>query len=115
MIKKILLSLSCALAISSFGAQASGKWHTSKLHTVYPTSQGGFVLTFKTNAPDCSQTVNSAHKYHYVEVNKHSMTMEGANKIYSLALMAAASNKSMSFFYDSTSDKCYINRAYVQF
>ncbi|KAF7785874.1 hypothetical protein PRUB_a0272 [Pseudoalteromonas rubra] len=115
MIKKTLLSLGCILALSSFGAHASGKWHTSKVNSVYPTSQGGFVLTFKSNAPDCSQAINAANKYHYVEVNKHSMTMEGANKIYSLALMAAASGRAMSFYYDSSNDKCYINRAYVQF
>lgn len=115
MIKKTLLSLGCIIALSSFGAHASGKWHTSKIHTVYPTSKGGFVLTFKDNAPDCAPSTSTPNKYHYVEADKNGMTMEGANKIYSLALLAAASGKAMSFFYDSASNMCYINRANVLF
>ncbi|MCG7534892.1 hypothetical protein [Pseudoalteromonas sp. OOF1S-7] len=115
MIKKILLSFSCVLAASSFAASASAKWHNSKIDTLYPLSKGGFVIAFETNAPDCSQAVNISNKYHYVEVDQNGMTQEGANKIYSLALMAAASGKSLTVNYDSATDKCYINRAYVKF
>ncbi|WP_125717547.1 response regulator receiver protein [Pseudoalteromonas rubra] len=113
MTKNVLSAL--VMSALSFGANASGKWHESKIHTLYPTSSGGFVITFKSNAPDCAPNTTAENKYHYVEAGKNAMTPEGVDKVYSLALMAAASDKSISIFYDSTSSMCYVNRAYVKF
>lgn len=92
---------------------AEGKWHNSTIKRVYPTADGGFVLTFTNSSPDCP--ANSAEKYHYVKDGNNGMTKEGANKIYSLALAAAAQDIPVNFYFDNGTADCFINRMYVDF
>ena len=106
--KKCIL-VSIIFAFSSL-VQAA-KWHKEYISMVYPLSNGNFVLTFKSFPEECS----NSSKYFYVEVGKNGMTIEGANKVYSLALTAASTNKQLSINYDETSSLCHINRAYIVF
>ena len=97
----------------SLAVQADNKWHDSTIKTIYPTADGGFVLILDTDSSNCPQT--AVGKYHYVTVGDNSMTTEGANKIYSLALMAAATDKVVNIYFNDATNRCAINRMHVSF
>jgi len=99
------------LAFFAFQVSAADKWHSSLIQSVYPLADGGIVLTFKTPAPDCTRS----DKYHYILVGQFGVTQEGLNNMLSIVLTAAATGKEVNIFYDTTSDKCAINRLNVQF
>ena len=105
--KKII---SIFLLLVSMSATAE-KWHTGEIKMIYPLNNGGFVLTFKNHPQECA----SPSQYFYTKVGERGITNEGANNIYSLALMAATSGKEVAINYDDTSESCFINRAYVVF
>lgn len=90
---------------------AEFRWHESEIRRIYPTADGGFVLTFKGNAQECAHS--NAEKYHYVLDGHAGMTKDGANKMYALALSAAAMGKKVSINYDDSTPDCYINRMFV--
>ena len=101
--------LSCFVISNSF----AGTWHNSTIKSVYPLANGNFILTLAEDSQQCAST-NTPH-YYYVEVGEHSITAEAALKIYSAALTAAASGKSVDFYFDESSPKCNINRVRVLF
>ena len=94
----------------SLSSKAS-TWHNDHVLRIYPHANGNFVITFK-NPPD--SCINGS-KYFYVNVGSNSMTAEGADKIYSLALTAATTGKKLRVNFDETSNSCAVNRAYVSF
>jgi hypothetical protein len=95
----------------SVSATAAESWHTSTIKWVYPFADGTFVLTFETNAADCTNA--NPNKYHYVTFNQNGMTEEGAKKLYAAALMALATDKTVTVAFDNASYGCYINRLIV--
>lgn len=99
----ILFSLS---VLSQAGDDA---WHGEKVSMLYPLANGDFVISFANFPTDCT----NSSKYMYVKVGARGMTLEGANKLYSLAMMAFASGKALSVNYLKTSPTCDINRMYV--
>jgi len=90
---------------------AASTWFTSKIKRVYPLGSGEVVIVFTNNSPACTNN----DQYHRISSGANGMTKEGVDKIYSLALTAASTNKKMTINFDETSSLCYINRAYVVF
>jgi hypothetical protein len=88
---------------------SADKWHSDNITMIYPQANGSFVLTFTAPPTDCT----NGSKYFYTEIGQRNMTIEGANKIYSLAMMAISMGKKLSVNYDENSNGCYINRAYI--
>lgn len=88
---------------------SADKWHSENIKMIYPLANGSFVLTFASFPADCT----NGSKYFYTEVGQRNMTIEGASKIYSLAMMAMSTGKKLTVNYDENSTNCYINRAYV--
>lgn len=105
--KHLLLISSLLLSMTA----SADMWYSGKLKMVYPLASGSFVLTFQTSPPECT---NSSH-YFYTEVGQRSVTIEGSNKMYSLALVAASGDKKLTVNYDETSSNCYINRMYIDY
>ncbi|MET1256384.1 hypothetical protein [Aliikangiella maris] len=103
--KFVLIFFMLAISLNA----SADKWHTDTIKMIYPLADGGFVLTFATFPTECT----NGSKYFYTEIGQRSMTIEGANKIYSLAMMAMSTGKKLSINYDENSSSCYINRAYV--
>lgn len=100
------------LVFSLFSSSAfAGVWHIDSVNSIYPLANGDFVVTFK-NPPD--SCINES-KYFYVKVGSNSMTQEGSEKIYSLAMTAATTGKKLKVYFDETSSLCHVNRAQVSF
>lgn len=98
------------IGVMSLSAVADA-WHNDFIQRIYPLANGSFVLTFKNPPENCS----NSSKYFYVTVGSNGMTQEGAEKIYSLAMIAATTGKSFKINFDETTNTCLINRASVSF
>ena len=88
-------------------------WLSSKVKSVYPLSNGDFIILFQENSPACTSSEPS--HYYYVSVGQNGVTLEGSKKIYSAALTAGASGKSLVIAFDDSTANCFINRASVHF
>lgn len=97
------------LVLSS--ASFASTWHADNIKRIYPLANGQFVITFATPHESCTND----SKYFYVKVGANGMTQEGADNIYSLAMLAASTGKTIKVNFDETSNTCDINRAYVNF
>ncbi|MFA0813629.1 response regulator receiver protein [Microbulbifer epialgicus] len=97
----------------SLSATAEQATYTSTISKVYPLADGGFIVAFKEDSPNCPR--NLTPKYHSVEVGKNGVTQEGLNLIFSAALAAGASGKPVTIVFDGSSENCYINRLSVNF
>lgn len=104
----ILLLASYALPAA---AQAAEVWHTASIRSVYPLSDGSFVLTFETNAPACSNP--NPYKYHHITPTQNGMTEEGAKKVYAAALVAKAASLPVQINFDDSTNLCYVNRMWL--
>jgi hypothetical protein len=93
------------LLLAGGEAQAES-WHTSKIKNVYPLGDGSFVLIFVDSAAACS----NQGKYHYVSAGAYGVNAEGVKMMMSTALMAHATDKTISIAFDESSPSCYINR-----
>jgi len=93
------------------GAVAAESWLISTLRAVYPQADGTFVITFDTNAADCTNT--ATNKYHSVVPGQNGMTDEGAKKLYAAALAALAADKTVQVAFDNATSNCYVNRLLV--
>ncbi|MCW8091130.1 hypothetical protein [Alteromonas sp. ASW11-130] len=108
--KYVLILMLCCLANT---VHAQAKWHTSEIAKIYPHADGSFVLTFKTNSPDCTNSV--PNKYHYVRAGNNGVNAEGVKGMLSVALTAATLGKPVSVNFDAASSACYINRLHIGF
>jgi hypothetical protein len=106
--KKMKYFVVFTLLVISIAAHAE-KWHVDKVKMLYPLAAGNFVVSLQDFPAECT----NASQYFYVEVGQRSVTSEGANKMFSLAMMALASDKILSVNYDETSSNFYINRMYI--
>ena len=95
-------------SLNNIKPQAEGKWHTANIKRVYPLADGGFVITFVTNISHCPS--GGAEKYHYVRDGKFGVTQKGVDKMYGLALAAAAQGKKLNVYFDSSVNSCDVNR-----
>jgi|GEM_PF-2034934 len=97
----------------SSAAQAADVWHTAQVKYVYPQANGDFVITFKTDSPQCSSTGNP--KYHYVKKGINGVTQEGLLMMYSAAMNAGSYGKTLTINYSDASAECAINRLAVNY
>ncbi len=107
--KKITTILSALLIMLSFSntASAAPQWVSSKLKNVYPLGDGKIViLIFKTPSALCSGT------YYYAQVGKNGMTDKGLEYLFSTALTALATDKTLAAAFDDGAG-CYINRVNI--
>ena len=104
------LGLSLVFAANAWAAQT---WHVSTIRSVYPLANGTFILTFTTDSPHCTNA-NSPH-YYLVAAGSGGVTADAARNMYALALTAAASSRSVTINFESSSTSCYINRMAVNF
>ncbi|WP_419227336.1 hypothetical protein [Alteromonas sp. OM2203] len=108
LVRKTVLLCSLIFVIpSSFAANT---WHTSTIKSIYPVSNGDFIIIFN-NSSICSDK----NQYHRVTVGSNSVKIEGAEKMYSAALAAAAMGKTISINFDSSTSHCFINRLKVNY
>lgn len=99
-----------ALMLLSTPSLAASVWHTSKISHVYPISSGDFIIIFENTSQDCTRSDN----YFYVEANQNGVTPEGRDKMFSTVLSAALAGKEITINFDSSSDKCHVNRLYIR-
>ena len=106
--KNILLLILTTFSLSAF---AENVWHQSTIKTIYPQSDGGFVIIFDSSSLNCSRP----DKYHFVSANQNGVTQEGVNSMLSVVLTAATLNKSIMVYFDKESSSCVVNRLQVEF
>ncbi|SMF03958.1 hypothetical protein SAMN02745866_00317 [Alteromonadaceae bacterium Bs31] len=101
------------LIIFSLSALSHGEavWKEGEVSWVYPQANGSFAVTFKDPSPDCTHSSG----YHYAKVGENSVTQEGLNNMYSLALVAATTGKKLKVNFKSESSACFVNRMYIVF
>lgn len=109
--KKLMTSLLFMSCLLSGFASAQATWHGSTIKRVYPLSNGSVVFVFHQSSAACT----GKDGYYYLQVGRNGVNQEGLTNMYSAALTAAASGKSVAINFDAASSACYINRLYVNF
>jgi len=73
-------------------------------------SNGNFAVIFRnpSSCPDKNQ-------YHHVSVGNNGVNAQGAEKMFSAALAAAAMGKTISINFDNSTNYCFINRLKVNY
>lgn len=110
-VKSILIILTLLLTVNT--AHAANVWHKSQIKRVYPLADGGFVLTFKVQSPNCGAPDHE--NYFYVSENQQGVTKEAIQNYLSVALVAATTNKVLNVYFDPDSQHCYVNRMYIMY
>jgi hypothetical protein len=107
------LRLACSLAALAMLAPASAAegWHQDYVKSVYPMSNGNFVVTFATSPANCTNGSNP--KYFYVQAGHNGVTAEGVKAMLAVSLMAFAGGKKLTIVFDDSSYSCDINRMSV--
>jgi hypothetical protein len=109
------LFATCALACSLLIGQpafAAATWlYGVTIKTVYPYTDGSFVVTLSSSPSSCTNT-GSPDKNFYVTVNAapngNTTTETGARNLFALALQASAMTKTVDVLFDSSTSNCYI-------
>ena len=99
------------MILRSGSVLATPVWFTSTIKTVYPQGNGDYVLIFNDPSPSCSH----AGGYHLIAPSQNGMSEAGSNKMYALAVTAAALGKTLTINFDDSSSNCYVNRLLVDF
>ena len=79
------------LLLTSMQAFGSQVWINSKIKIVYPQSNGIVAIVLKNPSPECS----NASDYMHIKVGEQGVTQEALDNMYSLVLLAAASEKNI--------------------
>jgi hypothetical protein len=93
-------------------ALAANAYHGAQLKSVYPLSDGSFVLVFMTDTAACSST--NSPKYFYVTAGQNGVTADGVKNMLAAALTAFALEKLVYIAFDDATPSCYINRLSVE-
>lgn len=94
-------------------AGAASVWRAAKIAYIYPQGNGGFILTFDSDAPTCTN-VNTT-KYYYIRVGANGVTQEGLENMLAVALAAATTDRAVTINSDDSADGCVIGRLIVPF
>lgn len=86
---------------------AANAWHTSTITQLYPWQDGRIALKFA-SASGCV----AADQYHYLQANQEAVTEDAFKHMYAAALLAKATEASVTIFYDTAT--CYIRRMIVK-
>lgn len=113
--KLVKVGLRVACSVAALGmlapAFAAENWHQDYVKSVYPLSNGSFVVTFATSPASCTNGSNP--KYFYVQAGHNGVTAEGVKAMLAASLMALATGKRLSIAFDDSSYSCDINRMSV--
>ena len=107
-------TLSVVTIFSSFPSIAKigdNTWHTARIKQIYPQASGAFVLILDSDHANCNS--QSSPDYYYVSPNMNGMTVEGSNKLFSVAMLAASLNKPIQIYFRDIASLCVINRLVV--
>jgi hypothetical protein len=96
------------LATGVAETNAAEGWHQDNVKTVYPMSNGDFVVTFVNSPAACLNGSNP--KYLYVQVGSNGVTIDGAKSMLATALAAFVAGKKLTVVFDDTSTSCNVNR-----
>ncbi len=102
---KFFVAAICLLLVPVM-ANSADVWHTSKLQSVYPLANGDIVLIFQNDAASCTRP----DKYHYITVGINSVTAEGRDNMFAVALAALTADLSVQVNFDDASNDCNVNR-----
>jgi hypothetical protein len=110
---KKLAGVLIAITLAASGAQvdAAENWHQDYVRSVYPLSNGDFVVTFTTSPAACLHDSNP--KYFFVRVGINGVTSEGVKAMLATALSAFTAGKRLSVAFNDASSTCDINRMSV--
>jgi hypothetical protein len=106
----VLSSFSLALgaAVAPGLASASEQWVVDNLKSVYPLSDGSFVVTFVNPQPICTNA--GTPQYFYVSAGQNGVTADGVKAMLAAALTAFVAGKKVSLAFEAATSNCYVNR-----
>ena len=108
--KKIFCALMLFVSSASMSAD---QWHVTEIKSVYPLSDGAFIVRFEVDHSAC--TSPEATDYYYVRVGENDVTQEALDKMYVALLSAGMAGKTVEVNFDDSTPYCYINRLLVNF
>jgi hypothetical protein len=92
--------------------RAATAYLQSTLTSVYPLSDGSFILNFTNDTSTCSSP--NTPKYFYVTAGQNGVTADGVKAMLATALTAFSLGKTLAIAFDDATTFCYINRFSVQ-
>lgn len=101
------------ISISNFSNAAEYVWKVGKLSRVYPLYDGSVILNFTDDSPEC--TNGSANKSHYLRVGESDVSEKGFDIMFSTALAAGMTGKTIAVSFDKNSTSCHIRKLHVAF
>lgn len=109
----VLLSLSLGVgaAFVSGPTSAAEVWVTDYIKTVYPLSDGTFVIIFVNSQPSC--TNDPTAPYFYVSPGHNNVNVDGAKALLSTSLTAFALGRRISLAFEASTSYCYVNRLQI--
>lgn len=110
--KKLFFLILLTLFVSNVNATA--RWHTAIVQTVYPHSNGDFVIIFDKDSSYCSNSA-TGNKYYYVSAGQNRVNRKGVKSMLSTALTAATTKNRLSINFDDATEKCFVNRMKLSF
>jgi hypothetical protein len=99
------------LATGAAEANAGEGWYQDNVKTVYPLSNGDFVVTFVNSPAACLSTSNP--KYFHVQVGNNGATADGVKGMLATALAAFLSGKKLTVVFNDASTTCDVNRMVI--
>ncbi len=105
--KLVLAGLFMVGALAIDAPAEAATWHTAKILSVYPQSEGSFVLVFNANSPACA---SGNPDYFYVRAGQNNVTLEGQRAMLTVATAAMLSGKEVAISFDESSSNCWVNR-----
>jgi hypothetical protein len=99
------------LALTCFNSYAAISSVQSTVKSVYPLSDGSFVIILTNDTSTCAA---AAPKYFFVTPGQNGVTLDGAKAMLATALTAFATGSSLALVFDDATTSCYVNRISVQ-
>ena len=103
--------VSAIVLLASMQAVGAQVWVNSKIGMVYPQSDGMVAIVLKNPSPECG----NASDYMHIKVGEQGVTQDALDNMYSLVLLAAASERNIQINFESGSSACFINRMFINF
>jgi hypothetical protein len=103
-----LIAAAMAAALFSNATLAAESWASGTLKSVYPLSNGSFVVIFFTSPAACTNANNP--RYLLVSAGENGVTAEGVKAMLATSLAAFVAGKQIQLAFDDSTSSCYINR-----
>jgi hypothetical protein len=93
-------------------ANATEQWVTDNIRSVYPLSDGSFVITFVNPQPICTNT--ATNQYFWVSPSHNGVNADGAKAMLATALTAFVSGKKIDLAFEAATSDCFVNRLAIK-